>query len=214
MDARVVLQRRVEELVRRGGQVRREVAAAFAKASEHAHAVADGLIGLARAALAGAMKGIETAVPADRESTLRSVLDGLGDGLATAAQAAELTLREAHSRSARFAEEDLQRLAGDFESVSRRFADTVKDGVAAVGGLAAKQATAVKDHAAVTLRRIQPAVAAAIAIARRDPLGLGGQALGAGAAAVRGAVGALFTEIGRQLQAIGVTLEHRDPPPP
>ena len=203
------LQALAEAIVRRGSEVRQNIAAAVAAATQRAHAVADGLAELTRATVAGAERAVEAALPADRESTLRQVIDGIGDGLATAAQAAELTLREAGGNTARYAREDLEHLAHAFRSVSRRFVDSVVAGAQRAGARAAAEAKALRDHAAVTLQRVEPSFAAAIGAAGRDPVGLGRQALAAGAAAARGAAGALFTAVGRKLESLGIAL---DPP--
>lgn len=207
MNSPSSLERRIEDLVRRGGALRRNIAAAVATAAQHAHAAADGLAGVVRATVAGASKGLRDAIPADCDSSLRQVLDGLGDGLGTVAQAAELTLREAHGRSLRFAQEDLARLADQLIALPSRFVDSVAGPVSAAGGHVASQAAALQEHAKLTLRRIEPAFATAVAAARRDPIALGKETLAAGAAAVRGASGALFAALGKQLQALGAALE-------
>ncbi len=211
MDTGTWLQHKVENIVRSQGQVRRDVATAVASAAKRAHEVADGLAGIVRASLEGAAKGIEAAVPHDRASALREVVDGLGDGLATAAHAAELTLREAAGDSARYARADLEKLGNDFDTVSRDFVDSVAETAAIAGGQAAHQVGALYDHAAATLARIAPSLGAVVDAARRDPAGLGHETLAAGAGAARGAVGALFATLGRKLQDLGAILEPRGP---
>jgi hypothetical protein len=202
MDPWAWLQERAEAIVRRGRDVRQEIANVVAAAVRQAHGVADGFAGLLRATVAGAARAVENELPADGAGVLRQVVDGVGDGLSTAAHAAELTLREATTGAAAFARADLERLASDFGSLSHGFVDSVAKTVTGAGGRLGAEVAALRAHAAVTLRRIEPSLAAAVAAARRDPLGLGREALAAGAAAVRGAAGALFTAIGKRLEAM------------
>lgn len=199
-------------IVRSGQRVRHRIAALVAAASQRAHRVADGLVELSRATMAGASRAVATALPAARDSTLRQVVDGLGDGLATAAQAAELTLREVGGKSVRYAREDLEHLAGSFRGASSRFVDGVVAGACQVGESANQAASALRDHASITLRRIEPSLAAAIRAAGDDPVGLARETATAGAAAARGAAGVLFTMLGKQLERLGVALNPpRDP---
>lgn len=206
MDTEGWLRSRVEAIVRGGREVRQQVANAVAAASQHAQATADGFAEVLRATMDGAARAVADAVPKEREGTLRQVVDGLGDGLAMAAHAAELTLREVGGDSARFAREDLARLGNAFRDVSRRFVDGVAAALSRAGGHAAGEASALRAHAAATLRRVEAPFAAAVAAASRDPVGLGREALTAGVAAARGAVGALCTAMGQKLQAMGVAL--------
>jgi hypothetical protein len=210
MDTLRSLQQKVEDIVRRGGQVRRGVAAAVTSAVHGAHEATEGLVDVLRATLAGAARGAAAAAPADRGNTLRAVVDGLGDGLATTAHAVELTLREAVGASARFAREDVERLTGAFASLSSGFVDQVGAAAATAGAQATGQAEALAAHAAATLRRIVPSFAAAVEAAGSDPIALGRDALAAGAAAARGAAGAFFTALGKKLQELGGAVDPRD----
>jgi len=209
MDIATWLQIRAEAIVRRGRDVRQYTATSVAAATQRAHGVADGFVDISRATIAGAVRAVDAALPADRDGVLREVVEGIGDGLAITALAAELALHEGGGSVARYAREDLDRLAEAFRSVSHRFVDGVVAGAVRVGGRTAGDVKALRDHALVTLQRVEPSFAAAIGAAGRDPLELGRQALGAGVAAAHGAAGALFTAVGRKLEGLGVTL---DPP--
>jgi hypothetical protein len=203
---RAWLQREAAAITRRGADVRKGIAGAVAAAAQHAHAVAGGLADLARTAAAGAASALDATAARQRDSTLREVIDGIGDGLATAAQAVQLTVRESAAGSAAFAQEEVDRVAKEFGTLGELFADAVAAGLGRTGAHAAAQAQALRDHAGATIQRTRPAWQAAAAAARTDPLGLAAAAAGAGAAALRGAAGALAQSLGRQLQRLGVAL--------
>lgn len=210
MDITTWLQQEAEAAVRRGKAVREEIARAVAAVSDGALRVGGGFIDLARSTVQGAAKGVATAAAAESARTLRAVVDGIGDGLTTTAQAAKLTLQEAAGGAARFAREDLDKMSGDFRTLGESFVDVVESAATRAGGHAAAQAAELRAHAVIALRRAQPAFEAAIDAARQDPTGLARQTLAAGAGATRGALGALFTALGAKLQSLGGRLAPDD----
>lgn len=202
------LQHESGRIARVGRSVRFSVRNAVA-ASASAVASAEGnLAALARAAVRGAAD----AVAGEREPTdaLRQVVEGAADGLVTAAQALQLTVREAAARSRTFAREDLDRAADEFAALATRFVDSVAEGMRQSGKHADEIATAVREHAAVALRRAWPAFAAAAATARRDPVELGAGAIESGVTIVAGAAGALRRELAAQMRALGVAADRAD----
>jgi hypothetical protein len=200
------LRREAAAIARRGTDVRKGLGGIVAAASQHSQSIAGGLAELARTAMEGATSALGGTAAGRRESTLREVVDGIGDGLATAAQAVELTLREAAAGSTAFARQEIDRVATEFGALGSMFADAVVAGLAGTGAHAAAQAKALRDHAAATLQRTGPSLQAAAAAARRDPLGLADQGATAAAAAARGAAGALVEALGQRLQRLGVAL--------
>ncbi|MEZ5965662.1 MAG: DUF6781 family protein [Planctomycetota bacterium] len=201
---------RARDIVRRGQAVRKQVAEAVASAARDARGVAGGLAAIAHATIEGAAQGAAEAAPHGGADTLRQVVDGVGDGLATVAQALELTLLESAGEFGRYARADLDHLASDFTSLASRFVDSVGRGLESAGEQATTQARAVREHAVATLQRTWPTFAAAAATARDDPVGLGQQALAAGSGAALEASRALRRAIGRQLQRLGVALAGED----
>lgn len=207
MDVFTWLQDQSEQIVRRGHDVRQQVAALASGAAERAARAREGFAGLARSVLTGASRGVDAATPQDRTRTLRDVIDGLGDGFAVAAQAAKLALQEAASGSVRYAKEDVDRLVVELRSFGESFGGAVADGVAAGLRQGAGVGRDLADHAAVTLRRTWPSFDAALGAAAADPLGLARQAASAGVGAARGAAGVLFEAFGKQLAKLGTRLQ-------
>lgn len=206
MDTEARLRERIEAIVRSGADVPRQVADAVAAAAQHAVTAVGGLAVVVRATVAGGARAAADRASADPDGVLRQVVDGLGQGLATVAQAAELTLREATGETARFVRADLSRLAGAFRDVSRGFVDAVVGAAAQAGGHAGDELRALRDHATATLRRLEAPFAAAVAAATDNPTGLAQEAWKAGSAAARGAAGALCTALGKRLRELGVVL--------
>ncbi len=203
MDAATDLQNRIKAIVKGGDAVRQKVAAATASAARVALDGVHDLVDVVHTTTRGASEALADVVADEREKTLREVVEGLGDGLETAAQAAELTLREARTKLMNFAREDRDRLATAFESMSRQFVDSVATGARLVRDQGRAQVDELGQHASATLRRIEPSVKAAVGAARDDPAGLVKGALDGAVAAARGATGALFTAIASRLAAAG-----------
>lgn len=203
MDITTWVQQKAEDAVLSGKAVREEVAQAVSAVSEGALRVGGGFIDVAKSTMQGAAKGVVSAAAPESARTLRAVVDGISDGLTTTAQAAKLTLQEAAGGTARFAREDLDKLSSDFRVLGDSFVDVVGSAATRAGGHVAAQAAQLRAHATIALGRARPAFEAVIDAARQDPAGLARQTLTAGAAATRGALGALFTALGARLQSLG-----------
>ena len=210
MDITTWVQQKAEDAVFSRKAVREEVAQAVGALCEGALRVAGGFIDVAKSTMQGAAKGVGSAAAAESARTLRAVVDGISDGLATTAQAAKLTLQEAAGGTARFAREDLDKLSSDFRVLGDSFVDVVGSAATRAGGHVAAQAAQLRSHATIALARARPAFEAVIDAARQDPAGLARQSLTAGAAATRGALGALFTALGARLQSLGGRLAPGD----
>jgi hypothetical protein len=163
----------------------------------------EGLAGLARSVLDAAAAAIQEAAPADPESTLRQVLDGLGDGLTMAALASRLALEEAQAGGRQFAQGDLAKWAGDLRALGELLAANLAEGWGRVRGLTAGQLAALRGHAARLERRVRPDLEAALAAALRHPVRFGEETVAAGLHLSGQALGALFGAIGRRLQDVG-----------
>src|SRR5512138_2328562 len=107
------LRQQAERIAQHGRDVRAEISRLASRAAEQFHRTRDGLVGLSRAVVEGALDGARQATPAQSESVLRDVVAGLADGLAISAHAVKLTLDESRSRGTQFAREDLDKIAGD-----------------------------------------------------------------------------------------------------
>jgi hypothetical protein len=203
------LKHQAEDIVKRGRNVREEIAKLSSAVAGKLHQTKDGFLGLSRAVLDGAVAGAQQAVPSQSESVLREVVAGLADGLAISANAVRLTLEESRGRGAQFAHEDLKKVAEDFRGVGDNFTQSVHDATRRIGAQISEQSRSLADHAGHTLNSARPAIEAAIKAACEDPSGLGKEALQAGAAATRHAAGVLFSELGKRLEQAGEHLRKR-----
>lgn len=191
------------QIVRRGANIRKEIARLSANASEKFHQTTDGLVGLARAVLEGAVAGAKDTTAEQSQSVLREVIDGLADGLSISANALKLTLQESRSAGTHFAHEDLNKVAADFRDVGKKFTSAVGDATKAVGGQLADQLHLLSEHASRTLDQAKPAIESAIHAAAEHPVQFGKEAAKAGVGAARNATGVLFSELGKRLDQAG-----------
>lgn len=206
MDAAGWLREQVEATVRTQQEVRQRTAALVATASQHALQAGKGMAEVVRASLDGARAALRTTEPLRRETLLRQVVDGIAEGLGTAAHAAELTLREARGDLARFAREDLAALTRSLQELGKQFSGLAADALADGSVLATEEAARLRDHVEATWRALAPRIDAVVDAAAAAPGTTVREALQEGGIAARGAASALFSELGRQLQSLGVAL--------
>lgn len=192
---------RVEAIVEDGREVRASTSAAVReafgiihKADESLGQMVDTVIGQA---LGAAAKKIDD--PA-ADTTLREVIDGLGDGFETTAQAVELAVSEAQGKAQHFAEEDLHSAAKDLRSIGELLLETAQKTAKTLADGASDQASLLLEHAEHTANRLRPTLESAARAAADDAKGIATQVAGATAAATRQGLGALFTELGARLQ--------------
>jgi hypothetical protein len=197
------LRQQAERIVQQGRDVRAEISRLASQAAEQFHRTRDGLVGLSRAVVEGALDGARQATPAQSESVLRDVVAGLADGLAISAHAVKLTLEESRARGTQFAREDLDKIAGDFRDVGDTFTKTVGDAAGKLGSQLAAQLRDLAGHAGRALEQARPAFESAARAAREHPGSLGREALQAGAGAAREAAGILFSELGKRIEQAG-----------
>jgi hypothetical protein len=202
------LRQQAEHIVQRGQNVRQEISRLAAGAAEGFHRTKDGLLGLSRAVLDGAVDGARQSTRTD--GVLREVVAGLADGLSTAAEALKLTLEEAKSGGRAYAEEDLKKAAADFREIGGQFAGAVKTSLKGLGAEVADQLHHFSEHAARALDAVKPKFESAIQAAAEHPVQAGKEAVQAGAGAARQAAGVLFTELGSRLQQAGQKLRRSE----
>jgi hypothetical protein len=194
------LKQAAESISRRGEDVRAGVSRLVSDAAGRLSTAKDGFVELVRAVSEGAVAGATQVLPEKTESVLRSVVDGLADGLGKSAHAIQLTLQESGARGMHFAKDDLNKIAHDFRSVGESFTKIVGDAMHRLGGHASDQVRSLVEHAKQTLQAARPSLEAAVAEALKNPVQLGRESVQAGASAAREAAGVLFSEIGRRLQ--------------
>ncbi len=192
-----------EKLVQRGDDVRAGISRLVSDAAGRLSRTKDGLTSLVRAVSEGAAAGAARALPDKSESVLRSVVDGLADGLERSANAIKLTLAESSASGIHFAKEDLNQVLTDFRAVGSAFTDVVSGAMSKISGHASGQVRSLVEHAKQTFQNARPSVEAAVSAALHDPVKLGRESVQAGTSAARQAAGVLFSELGTRLQGGG-----------
>lgn len=199
-----LLRREIGAAMRAGRSIRARVRNATASAVQRGLDAESGIADIARAAMrAAAEEAMGKHAPTD---PLRQVVEGTADGLVVAAQALQLTVREAASRAAAFAQQDLDRAADEFSALAQLFVDSVVRGASEGGAQAEDIVKSVREHAHTTLRRAWPSFAAAASTARRNPQAIAAAAVDAAPEIARASVGALQKALGEQLQKIGIAV--------
>lgn len=201
------LKARTKALVEHGKDVRADTARLVEESSTQFYHAKDGLTSLVKAIADGAVEGAKGTMPENAESTLRSVIEGVTDGLTRSAQAVRLTLEESTASGTRFAKEDLTKIARDFRAAGEGMADTVTHAAGALGGHVKAQAHRLGEHARQTLHGVWPALDSAIHAAYEEPVKLGHETVHAATSAARQAAGVLFSEVGQYLQKAGEKLK-------
>jgi hypothetical protein len=209
------VQQQAEAIVAGGDDVRGKIARLVAGASGAFQHSGEGLIALSRSVLAGAGDALERgSASLPPEGSLRQVIDGLGDGLTTAATSARLALEEARSKGQRFASEDLLQIKNDLASLTSLYAQTVSDALKRVRTEASAELGGLVEHADRVRDRVTPSVQSAIDAVMSDPVGVGKESVQAGLTVGRHAAGSLFSAMGRLLQQAGGRLTGGEPPKP
>ncbi len=189
------LETSVKEIVAAGRDVRARIRETWLDAAGRASETG-GISGLVRRAVDAAADGVRKSVPDDPASVLRQVIDGLGDGLSTAAHATRLALREAADQGRAFAADDVRRLEDDLGTVASMFTTTVADAAGRVSSLVSSQAKDLAEHARRTMSTVRPDLDAAVAAARKEPGRLVQESAEAGVEMTRRAAGSLLAAIG------------------
>ncbi len=195
------------DIVRKGRDVRASVARLTADAATQFQHSAEGLAGLGRTVLQGAGKAAADALPGEGESRLREVIDGVTDGLRTAAEAIDLTLKETASAGRRFADDDLKKAHADLSAVGAMLTETLGELAQDVKSTAVGQSAALRDHAQRAAAQVKPAFESALTNLWQHCGEVTKEAGQAGAAAARSGAGTLFTEVGTRLTRLGERLK-------
>lgn len=197
------LKQSAQRIAQEGHEVRAGISRLVSDAAGRISQAKDGFTTLVRAVGEGAAAGASSALPDQTESVLRSVIDGLADGLGRSAHAIKLTLEESGASGVHFAQDDLNKVMRDFQAIGESFTEIFSDAVNRLGGEASGQARAFVDHARQTWQTTRPALQAAVDEALKHPAQLGRETVQAGTSAARQAAGVLFSELGRRLQGTG-----------
>lgn len=161
------------------------------------------LTSLMSAAIDGASSAVKGAAPDHAESTLRQVIDGLGEGLQRTANATRLAVEESASSGKAYAVQDLKGLADDFKTLGQLFVETVEKHSKTAMGQATEQVSSLRSHAERTLQGLRPSLDDAASAAMKDPIGLAGETAQSAAKIAREATGSLFGAVGKMLGDAG-----------
>lgn len=203
-------QEEVEQIVSEDENVRSRIAGLVERMT---HEIADApgkVVDFSRETMETAVSAVERAAPKDPESTLRQVVDGLGDGLRRSANATKLAVEEAASEGKTYASEDLKKVGENLRTISDLFAETVRDALKVASGKGRESFDNVAQHAERTMESIRPALKDAASTATRDPVKLAGETAETAANLTREAAGSLFNAIGGALKRAGETLSPPD----
>ncbi|HAV63637.1 MAG TPA: hypothetical protein DCY13_14880, partial [Verrucomicrobiales bacterium] len=177
------------DIVRKGQNVRASIAKLTTDAAKELQHTADGLANVGRAVIQGAGRAAADALPAEGESRLREVVDGLADGFRTAAEAIDLTLRESAAEGRRFAAEDIKKAQADLDAVGGMVAQTLGDFAGELKDTAVGQSNSLRQHAERAFAQVKPAFESALSNLWKHGGEVGREAGQAGAAAARAGAG-------------------------
>jgi hypothetical protein len=193
---------KTRDIVEEGGEIRDRVRETFVQAASNLRGTGRDLIGIARDMLAGAAQGVKDSIPEEQESVLRQVVDGIGEGLTTTANATRMAIEEAESKGRAFAETDLKNAREEMSSLGSLFVDSVADTARSVRTTTKDQVESLRKHAERTYASAEPSIRDALKAALHHPGALAGQSVDAGAKAAFHAAGGLFGAVAGALDAV------------
>ena len=193
----------IDRIVAEGEDIQNRVREAVEESARQVGDTPTRLADITSRTIDSAVAAIDRSAPADPHSTLRQVLDGLGDGLSRTAEATKLAVAEAASEGRAYAKDDLKQVASDMKSLGEMFVDTVVRAVKGAGSKTQQGIGDITSHAERTIESIKPSLQEATYAALHDPVGLAGESAVAATKVTREAAGALFGAIGNALQSAG-----------
>jgi Family of unknown function (DUF6781) len=190
----------VAAIVTQGNDLRKKISKVVMDSAEKVPTGKKGLMDLSRSVMDGAVAALDKSVSHDPDSVLRQVIDGLGDGLSTAALATRLAMEEARAEEKRFADEDLTKMTKDLRTVGELFVNTVSDAASRFKSITESEMSSLRRHAEKTMKRLLPSINSALVTIKEHPLQFGKESIEAGVNMTRQAFGSLFAAIGRQFE--------------
>lgn len=200
-----------ENIVDQGGPIRERVKQLVAEAAEQAQQGGEGLLGLAQSIMEAAVDTVNKSLPQDPNSTLRQVIDGLGDGLSQAALATKMAVSESVSSSKAFADEDLQKVVGDVKTLKEMYLQTMTDALGKLKNLSSAQVSDLRSHAANAQKSVLPSLQSAFEAVMNHPIDFGKESVQTGFEISRQSVGGLFSAVGKLLQDAGHRIQSERP---
>ncbi len=192
-----------EQIVKKGESVRKHIRNTVV-ALVHQHKLdLEELSTISEEIMQGAVSGVKELDPKNRESTLRKVVDGIGDAVLEITKATENTLRNSTSRGKSFARTQVKKTSTDLRKLQTRFVNVLSRVMDSAGKELSGQAASVKRHIQETAKTVQPSVESAMRAASEHPVQFASETANAAAKAVPQATGAMFHAIGGLLQDAG-----------
>jgi len=195
-----------EQIASEATEVRERVRDTFVKTVGERRVQLNDLADLADQMFQGAISGIEKSTPQDEENVLRQVVDGLSDGLSSAANATRLAFEEARSRGEAFAKEDVDRAIRDLRELEQQFTETIWGAMKRAGRETGEQAKSLFEHTQRTASHMRPILDSAIEAARQHPVEFAGETAKASVKAGAHAAGMLLQSVSGLLQGAGDVL--------
>ncbi len=205
---RTPLADRIKAIVADGGDIREKIADAVREAAAMIHETGESLGDVSKSVIDEAVGAASD--EADSGTVLREVIDGVGDGFGSAAQAVDLAVTEARGKGQEFAKEELHTVANDLRGLGQLLVETTGQAVRKTGGFLKDQATDLTAHAERTAKRVRPDLESAARSAAGDVGGTIKEAARAGASAARQGSGTLISIMGELIQKAGNALKVDD----
>lgn len=200
------LQKKIEGIVSDGRDVQNRISQVVTEEANKFQLNQQGLLALSRSIMDGATAALTRAMPNKPDSVLRPVIDGLGDGLGTAALAARLAFEEAKAQEKSFADEDLTKLSTDLRTLGDLFVDTVSHTANKFKSLTATELGALRKHVEQVAKRLMPAIESTLTAVKEHPFQFSNESVEMGVSATKQALGGLFAAIARRMQEASQTL--------
>ena len=210
-NLKATVQEKAEAIVALGHDVRQQISNLVTAGADQLQVDKHGLLALSRSIMDGATAALEKSMPQDPESVLRQVVDGLGDGLSTAALATRLAVDEAKAQAKSFASEDLSKMTADLHSVRDLFVETVAHAAKRLKSMTGSGLSTLRGHAEQTMKRVLPSINSTLASIAEHPLQFGKESIQAGVKLSRQALGTLFAAVGHRMEEAGKRLTGEGP---
>lgn len=209
------LAERIRAIVADGSDVRTKIADAVRQAASAIHETGESLGDVSKSVIDEAVGAAKD--EASSGTVLREVIDGVGDGFGSAAQAVDLAMAEARSKGHDFASDELRTAADDLRGLGQLLVETTGRAIREAGSFVKDQASDLTEHAERAANRVGPDLESAASAASGDLGGTIKEAARASAAAARQGSGTLFAMMGELMQKAGESLkvdetDDADPP--
>jgi ElaB/YqjD/DUF883 family membrane-anchored ribosome-binding protein len=204
-EGRQPLAERIRAIIEDGSDVRGKISDAVRQAAAAIHETGESLGDVSKSVIDEAVGAAKD--EASSGKVLREVIDGVGDGFGSAAQAVDLAMAEARSKGHEFASEDLRAAADDFRSLGQLLVETTGRAIREAGSFVKDQAGDLTEHAERAANRVRPDLESAASAAASDLGGTIKEAARVGASAARQGSGTLFAIMGELMQKAGNSLK-------